>query len=189
MQKQVLTNKDKGFTLIEMLAVLAVFGVIGIISTSILITALRTTNKTNILSSVKQNGDFVLTQLSQSLRDARLIKTPFPCVVVSPTPPLISSSISFVAADGGTITYTCENPTDNPPSTIASNGASILDNSVKLVNNSCFFTCSQDNLNDYPLININFSLTQNNNGSFTENSASKSAIPFTTSVLMRNLMQ
>ena len=186
---KLLINKNKGFTLIEMLAVLAVFGVIGILSTSILITALRTTNKTNSLSSVKQNGDFVLTQLAQSLRDARYIKSPFPCVVISPTPPLVSTSISFVAADGGNITYACENSTDNPPSTIASNGASILDNSVKLVNNSCFFTCSQNNLNDYPLININFSLIQSSNSSFTENTASKTAVPFTTSVLMRNLMQ
>ncbi len=182
-------KNQRGFTLIEILAVLAIFGVVGAIATSILVVSLRTSSKATILTSVRQNGEFALNQISQAIRDARSIENPFPCTVVSPTPPIVSSSISFVAADGSNIVFSCNNSTDNPPSTIASNGASLLDNSVKMVDDSCSFTCYQQNINDYPLINISFSLIQNNSSSLTEKTASASAIPFTTNILMRNLEQ
>lgn len=183
-QARQIKNLTAGFTLVELLAVLAIFSMVVSIAGSILFNSLRISNKANIISSARQNGDFITNQLSQSLRDARSITSPFPCVT-----PIVANKISFTGADGANNTFSCNNSNDNPASTIASNGASLLDNTVKLVDNSCSFTCSQNNLNDYPLIQIKFSLIQSSSSKFTENQASASNVSFSNTVLMRNLLQ
>jgi hypothetical protein len=55
---------------------------------------------------------------------------------------------------------------------------------------SCEFTCVQGTISDYPTVGINFSLTElRPTGStiFFEKSASAGAVPFQTSVTLRNL--
>ncbi len=184
-------KNEAGFTIIEMLTVMFVFAVVSSIAGAILVSSLRTSTKTNALANVRNNGTYVISQMSKTIRFARNITVPFPCIDVPPTPfPIATSSMTITNADGGTITYKCNGPTDIPANTITSNGASLMDTStVTVAANSCSFTCRQATTSDYPLIGINFSLNgaAPSGNKFQENLASGSAIQFTTSILMRNI--
>ncbi|HEX7041832.1 MAG TPA: type II secretion system protein, partial [Patescibacteria group bacterium] len=99
-KRQILS--EQGFTLVEMLAVIIVFIVIGSIMVSILVTSLRTSHKTDVLTQVRENGNYVMTQVSKSIRDARGLISPFPCVTSTTV-----STITILTADQDEITYTC----------------------------------------------------------------------------------
>ncbi len=171
-------KKNEGFTLVELLAVIAVFMIIGTLAMSILITSLRTSSKTNLLSSVRANGNYAISEISKLIRNARVLESPFPCGTSSS--PTTTTSATITTPDNLPVTFACAN------STISSNGASLIDtNAVKVTN--CQFTCTQDNPTDYPVIKIQLSITQATGGNFFENFASASAIPFETSVVLRNL--
>lgn len=66
-------NKQKGFTLVELLVVISIMVVLGVIFTNILIDTLRGKNKVNAVNQVKQNGQVVLDKLSNEIRDAEKI--------------------------------------------------------------------------------------------------------------------
>src|SRR6185437_15252578 len=135
---------EGGFTLVEMLAVMVVFIVIGTLIIAIMVTTFRTSNKTDVLTLVKQNGNYAITQMAKTIRDARSLVSPYPCY-----PPAQSTSISVITPDNNAITYSCVN------NTIASNGASLLDTTAVSVA-SCSFTCSQQSQTDLPFIDISF---------------------------------
>lgn len=168
-------QKEQGFTLVEMLAVMVVFIVIGTLIIAIMVTTFRTSNKTDVLTLVKQNGNYAITQMAKTIRDARSLVSPYPCY-----PSAQSTSISIITPDNNAITYSCIN------NTIASNGASLLDTSAVSVA-SCTFTCVQQSQTDLPFIDISFSLTQKNASTLAEKQASISAVPFETSVVIRNI--
>ena len=175
-------SKQKGFTLVEMLAVVVVFIVIGSIMLSILITSFRTSHKTDTISLVRENGNYALTQMAKTIRDARGLVTPFPCVT-----PAVVSTITILTPDHDQVTYDCTAPPSPTPATIASNSATILDTTAVSVS-SCSFTCTQESKSELPIITINFSLRQPGatpSGAFGEQSISD--IPFRTSVVMRNI--
>lgn len=159
---------------------MVVFSIVGAIVGSILVTSLRTSNKVNSLTVLKQNGDYVITQTEKFLREARVLKSPFPCGL--PSQPTQQSSIALVNSDGLEIDLVC---TGN---TIASNGASLLDtNAVVIPPNSCTFICSQQSSSDFPVLSLQFSLISKTSSSFSEQTASASAVQFFTSVVMRNM--
>jgi prepilin-type N-terminal cleavage/methylation domain-containing protein len=180
----ILSNSQKGFTLAELLAVMMVFAVVGSIIGAILVTSLRTSTKAGVITTVKQNGTFALTQMSKILRDARILKEPYPCGL--PSDPTATSSVLVVTNDGLPIRLECVNDVNGDPINIASNGAYLLDTAeVSLA--TCSFTCSQNSISDYPIIGINFSLNATGSGNFAENTASASAIGFSSSITLRNL--
>jgi len=171
-------NFQQGFTLVELLAVIIVFMIIGTLIASILVTSLRTTNRTNALDSVRSNGDYALSEISKLIRNARVLDSPFPCgSFASPT---TTTSATITTPDGYPVVFSC---TD---STIASNDASLVDTNTVMVSN-CLFTCMQTTSSDYPVMTIQFSLQQLSSGNLFENRASSSAIPFETSVVLRNI--
>lgn len=173
-------HKQKGFTLVEMLAVMVVFVVIGSFVTAILITSLRGNNKTNTLTAVRQNGNYALSQMAKTIRNARYLVSPSSCGTVSN--PTITTTLQLKDPNGNTITYDCSG------GTISSNSSSLLDtNTVSL--STCQFTCGKETLIDPPEIGIDFSLLQKNTTTkFADMTASASAIEFTTSVVLRNIM-
>src|SRR5260221_240482 len=73
-------SSEAGFTLVEMLAVVSIFVIVGAIAMSILVTSFRTSQKTDIITLVQQNGNYALSQVAKTLRNARGLVTPFPCV-------------------------------------------------------------------------------------------------------------
>jgi len=175
-QKKNLKSKILGFTLIELLVVIGILVATGTIMLSILFVTLRTSKKSDLLVTMKQNGNSALSQIVKSIRYAKSLDSPTSCV------PQITNLTSIAITsylDNAQTTFSC---VAGPPSTIASNGASLLDtNSVAV--SSCSFTCSQPTLNDSPTINFIFTLSSKNATSLVE---STGTIPFQTSVTMRN---
>lgn len=173
--------QESGFTLVEMLAVMVVFVVIGSIMVSILVGSLRTSHKTDTITLVRENGNYVMTQVSKTIRDARGLVSPFPCV-----PSTTVSTITVLTPDQDEVTYTCTNPPTPTPATLASNSASMLDTSTVKIT-ACSFTCSQQSESDLPIIQINFSLKQQSTSTLAEQTVT--TIPFQTSVVMRNIVR
>ncbi len=173
-------HKQKGFTLVEMLAVMVVFVVIGSFVTAILVTSLRGNNKTNTITAVRQNGNYALSQMAKTIRNARYLILPSSCGTLSS--PTVVQKVQLKDPGGNIITYDCSSGTN-----ITSNSAGLLDtNAVSL--SSCQFTCGQNSIIDPPVIGISFSLLQKNTTTkFADLTASSSAIEFDSSVVLRNI--
>lgn len=182
-----ISNSQKGFTLVELLAVIFVLMAVGTIVGAILVSTLRGTNKTNTIAVVRQNGNFAIMQMVKMLRFAKTLNKTFVCGTLEV--PVATDAVELTFFDDSKTTFSCNNSLDTPPNTITSNSASLLDTtSVSLV--SCSFTCSQASLSDLSIIGINFSLSAyapTGVNLLPEKTASATAIPFQTSVTMRNL--
>ncbi|MBI2020280.1 type II secretion system protein [Candidatus Daviesbacteria bacterium] len=63
-------RSSKGFTLVEMLVVIAVLGVIGSLILAIFTSTLRGSNKSQIISIIKQNGQSVLETMDKTIRNS-----------------------------------------------------------------------------------------------------------------------
>lgn len=176
-----ISKLESGFTLIEILAVIFVLSTIGVLVGAIVTSSFRGTNKTNTITTVRQNGFYAITQMTKMIQNARKLDNPSCVPLPSPAPISSYQAITITSADGGQITFTCDTTGSSP--TIFSNSASLLDTSAVSVN-SCSFTCSQASVGDPPIIGISFELRQKREDSFFEQSAS---IPFQTSVVMRNV--
>lgn len=164
----------KGFTLVELMTVIGLLTVIGSISVGVITITLRGTRKTDLLESARQDGSSALSQMVKSIRFAETLDAPTTCV---PTTKVSSVTISSLL-DHAQTTYSCTG------STIASNGASLLDtSSLSVKANSCSFVCTQPTITDPPTITIQFTLVPKNPGGFAETNFT---LPFQTSVTMRN---
>lgn len=64
-----------GFTLIEILVVVLVMSIIATVAGDVLISVLRSANKANILNEVNQNGNFVLSTIESTARNAKCAYT------------------------------------------------------------------------------------------------------------------
>ncbi len=185
-------NFQRGYTLVELLAVITIIVVVGVIVAGILVSSLRGGSKSNVLDNVRQNGNYAITQMSKMIlyaqnfngvsADNTFYTTDCTQVIPSspspaPTPsPKVYSYIKITSFDGGQTIFSCNG------STIASNGASLVDTAtVSLV--SCTFSCIQDNFGQAPTIGISFTLSQNTGSAFAEKQAT---IPFNTSITIRN---
>lgn len=167
---------ERGFTLIELLVTMGVIAVIGSIVFGILISALRGSTKTTVLSAVKQNGDDAISQMARTVRSATAVNL-LPCG----NPSVATQTITVTQLDTTQKTFDCSG------STINANGTSLLDtNMVKLVPASCSIICSQQSATDTPIVQIQFSLMENNAGNFVEQ---KATVAFQTSVGLRNIQQ
>ncbi len=176
-----LPRQEAGFTLVEMLAVMVVFIIVGSIMLSILVTTFRTSQKTDTLTQVRENGNYVLTQMAKTIRSATGLVAPFPCVT-----PVITSTLTVLTPDHNQIIYDCTIPPSPTPATIASNSASVLDTSAVTLT-ACSFTCTQNSKSELPIIQINFSLKQQSSSTFVEKTVS--TVSFQTSVVMRNIIR
>src|SRR3989338_7593499 len=84
----------KGFTLVEMLVVIAILSVVGILILTIFTRTLKGTNKSQIISSIKQNGQSVLETMTSSVRGADNVVCPF---VIPPETTALSETLLMVS--------------------------------------------------------------------------------------------
>lgn len=63
-------NMKKGFTLVEILVVIAVLSIAGLLVLYIFANSLRGSNKAQVLSSIKKNGQAVLETMDKTVRSA-----------------------------------------------------------------------------------------------------------------------
>ncbi len=104
-----------GFTLIEMLVVIAIIAVIATMSTQIVLSIIRSNNKTNIQHEVRQNGSFVLDRMEREIRSstgATVTLNEQPACGPGPNCYLLR----LTQSDGVTIAYWCN------PGSATSNG-------------------------------------------------------------------
>ena len=186
-----------GFTLIEPVVVMAVVIAIGGIGFSIIFSSLRATNKTNTLTSARQNGNYAISQMSKMIRyakrfdgvstdDVSYLSTCAVSVGVgTPTPvPAQYHYLKVTSFEDVETKFTCVDKVTSSPSGLISFTAGPLVDTDKIVVDTCYFTCSQTSSSDFPTIGISFSLSQKDLDSLVENKAS---VNFNTSIVMRNL--
>ena len=172
--------------MIELLAVMIVMVTVGLIVATILVSALRGNNKTNVISDIRQNGNYAIVQIGRMIEFAQRFGGVSTNGVSYTTNCVGQSGVQYkyvkiIAFDNGETVLSC-NPPSNPLA-IASRSASLIDtNRVSL--SFCHFTCSQNTFSEAPVIGVSFTLSQKNVSGFFENRAS---IPFETSVIMRNI--
>lgn len=153
-------KSQSGFTLIEILVFLGVFFAVSAIVGGVLVSTLRSSQKTKTLDDVRHNGDFALNTMSRMIRNAGSITS---CG---------GTTIAVQSPDGLATTFACSGDT------ISSNSASLLNqDAVKVVSGTCNFTCQGN------LVKIGFSLSQKSTSTFAEIQA---RVDFQTSVVLRS---
>ena len=165
---------NRGFTLVEMLAVIAIIVTVGTIILAIVTNSLSGSGKSDAISQIRQNGSYALAQMTRVITYSKSFSGVSSdgqnyangCLVsqTDPTPtPVPYSSIRVTSFDGGVTTYTCEINGNADLDTISSTSATLQKASLLDVNNvtltECHFTCEQVNLSDQPRIGIVFTLT------------------------------
>lgn len=93
---------EKGFSVIELLVVVFVFSILGVIATQILAISLKTSNKSDSISTVKSDVDYALSTMERLLRNSSDIT----CPTVYPNPDT-SNQLSYVG-DGVSATFVCD---------------------------------------------------------------------------------
>ena len=171
-------NLEKGFTLVELLVSMIILITVGTIMVSILVSSLRTGNKSQAINEVRQNGNYAITQMSKTISYAKIFNglsndgTNFLTTCDGSTPYKYIQVTSF---DNSVTSFSCGD------SAILSNGSPLTGSDVSLKANSCSFICTKT-ASGPPIIDIKFTLQEGVN-SLIEN---QSFIPFETSVTLRN---
>nr|MBI5456077.1 type II secretion system protein [Candidatus Levybacteria bacterium] len=177
-------NSEKGYTLVELLAVMIILISVGAVMIAILVTSLRGGNKSNTTNEVRQNGDYIISQMSKMIAYSKSfggVKTTLAgtyitdCTAVS-SPPTAYKYIKITSFDDGVTEFSCTG------STIASGTADLID-TTKFTVSDCNFYCSQVNTTSPATINVLFTLSKKNSGFFAEN---QTTIPFDTTITLRN---
>jgi prepilin-type N-terminal cleavage/methylation domain-containing protein len=191
---------QKGYTLIELLAVVLILTTVGGIVTAIVATSLQGGNRSTTVNEVRQDGNFAVTQMAKMIRYAQSfegasitgVSDSYDTNCIPETPPQGQPTptpkhykyLKFTNFDGGQTEFICKDRITDNPKTISSNSANLISSDrINLVQDSCYFICRQDNSALPPAIDIFFTLSASGSGSLVEN---KSTVPFSTSVNFRN---
>lgn len=198
---------EGAFTLIELLVVMVVLLSTGMVIGAILFSSLRGATKASVLTVARQNGEYAISQIVKTIRNAKSfggVSGNCNPDDLDPHNPCAGQWITDCSASATEMQYKYINitdPNDNKVvfscehSLIKSNGVSLIDDTQVHVDNvddnphtktPCYFTCLQSSSSDSPTIGINFSIIQSKVGALSESSAS---VPFSTSVKMRNSLR
>lgn len=172
-------NESKGYTIVELLAVVAILVIISGVVTGILYSTLRGSNKSRISTDITQNGNYAISVIAASIIDARSVTQVGGVNISDCTASPSGTSITLRRISGGLTTFSCSN------GTIASNSASLINSEdVTVEPNTCFFYCSQLSSDPYaiPIVGVTFKLTEKKMGL----PESQSSAIFSTSVSLRN---
>ena len=185
---------NKGFTLVELLASVIVLVAIGAVIIGIIASSLRGTNKTNNIENIRQNGNYVINQMSKNIEYAQVFggfssigeiyETSCSKSYTIPTPTPAIATYKFIKVtptSGNTIIYNCDGSTLTATSALS--GVTPLIDLNSLAVSNCSLTCTQPNSTDVPTIGISFTLGPKNQSTLAENNNS---ITFKTSIIIRN---
>lgn len=171
---------NSGFTLIELLVVMVVVAVVGSVVAALLFSTIRDSKKAESITTIRQNGNYVISQMQRIIRYGYLYTLTAPytneCI---PTGTTQTNNFDFAVYDSDHTTlykYACTSPNG----TLKLNGNDLIDTSTAQIT-SCQITCSQPNLSAPPVVSISFTISSN-----TSVSESIATVPFNTTVTMRN---
>lgn len=161
--------KNKGFTLIELMVVVILAAILVVTAVSLFFTVITGNEKTAAALSVKQNGDYAISQMSRLIRNSR-------SATCSSNP----SALTLVGNDGGTTILSAVqyNPVTYQ---IASNSGFLTDSSVSVAS-SGLITLTCVNLTDGTpsYVTVSFTLEKGAVGD-----RDYVSVPFSTSVGLR----
>ena len=182
-----LGSLQKGFTIVEILAVIIVFISIGSIATAVFFTSLRVVNKSNSLASLRENGNYAMNQMTKMIRYAVDFEgvsddgiTYSPACSTAPVRNTAYPYLKITSFDGNSTVLHC---TTGANGNIASNSAALLDTNVVKAVDACSFTCTQTNAGDPPTILINLTISETGTAGIAERNTT---LPLQTSVTFRN---
>lgn len=196
--KRVIKQYQKGFTLIEVLVIMSIMGVVGTVIASIFTISLRTSRKATYITTVRQNGNYAIAQMTRQIRYAQSfdgLEDPVgsntyavdtTCVGAT----TIRKKLKVTNFDGGSTIFTCNEATDTIASTSATFGSTPVNLLVGTTNSpvnlqNCNLSCTRPSIDSPPIVTISFELSDNASGdTFVEGKVSK--ILFQTSVTPRN---
>jgi len=192
---KIVKKTGKGYTLIELLAVIMVLMAVGTIITVILVIALRGGSRSETVNSVRQSGDSAISQMSKMIAYAsnfdQIIDTsgkPYKNCITSV--PLKYSSVTITSFDGGLTTFSCDSSQQAIASQSADSATPIYltdTNTTVVVANSCYFTCTQNSESVSPIIGIYFDLsTKSQVAGITPFVEKSTTIHFETMVALKN---
>ena len=118
-RRKTVPKQSLGFTLVELIIVMGVTTLLGLIMTDVLVQTLRGENKAKVVSTVKQNGQVVLENLVNQIRQAEEVV----CVGDTIANPVTDTVVIF--KQGSYIRYRFVSP--QPVSTPTSNGYLMYD--------------------------------------------------------------
>lgn len=168
-----------GFTLIELLVVVAVMAIMGVVTANLFFQTLKGATKAQLLTEIKQNGDYTLSLMGKMIRNAKNIEETFP---ENPSWKCDSSNrpdIKITNQDGGTTYFNCTGSGDNTH--IASNAARLTSSRVRVSSDCNLIKCTRTG-SAPPIVEISFSLSQLGSPTRPEEAA---AVNFRTSVSLR----
>lgn len=197
-------KETAGFTLIELLVVMVVLLSTGMVIGSILFSSLRGATKASIFTIARQNGEYAISQMSKTIRNAKSfggvsgdcnpddMDPQNPCAgqwitdCSQSTTEVQYKYVNIIGPDNNKIVFSCAH------NVVSINGASLIDDTSIHIDDRlntktpCYFSCLQSSSSDSPTIGINFSIIQSKEGALSESSVS---LPFSTSVKMRNSLR
>lgn len=167
----------------------------GTIIAGILVVTLRTSSKAASITTVRQNGEYALSQMTKMIRFAKNYQgvradgqEAFTSDCSLSSPDIKYTEVKLTGFDDQETILSC---TKEDPPTIASNGATLINTEeVSIVTNesgiSCWFACTQGTPADQPKIDINFSLQKKSSEDVVD---TQTRVNFHTSVVPRNAVQ
>lgn len=182
---------SRGFTLIELLAVIIVLIVISSIIVGVFMTTLRSVNKSNSLSAIRENGNYAITQISKMIRYSSKfdgVSQDGITYINNCTSGVIQNTkyayLKVTDYDNYSTTFTCSTGLGgNIASTSGSLSDNLLDSSIINSVDVCSFSCYQANPNDLPVITFNLTISQKGSIGIIERNTT---VPFQTSIIFRN---
>jgi len=172
----------KGFTLIEMLVSAGIMALLSIIITQIFVATTRNSTKTEVLTDLRQNGNYALGTLERMIRSAKNVS--------STCDGTASNAITITNQDNLMTTFSCVMDVDLSIPRIASVstefGTEYITNKNYVLGTDCSsitppFTCTSGT--NYPSVAISFQLQQK---SASASQYEKAVETFTTRVTLRN---
>jgi prepilin-type N-terminal cleavage/methylation domain-containing protein len=170
-------KNNSGFTLIEILIVIFLFSLITMTGSNLLFSILKTTSKAQIEKEIKQNGNYAISVMEKSIRNARGIDTTG-CVANQ-------KQLTITNQDGSQTLFRCFD--NESVAKIASDSSPLTNANVTVgtpgqlcTSSSLTFECQSTSFP--PLVKISFTLKQAKANPSVENQAS---VFFQTTVSLR----
>ena len=188
-------NKQNGYTLVELLAVIFVLVAVGTIISSILTSVLRSSNKSANTENVRRNGNYAISQMSKMIIYAQRLEgvsvdgIQYYTDCVSQPASTRYNYLQIKSFDGGITTFFCANskiasqssaiPLQPPTGTLSY----LVDPNMDADCHFNYFNCAQESAAAPIKIDIFLDLKATSSAIFSE---SQAEIPFETSVIIQN---